>query len=75
MMVITIGEAARRLGFETWQVRQVFIRGLLPPAQRVGVYRVIAEADLPKVEASLKECGYLPQTPCQGEGTESITKG
>jgi hypothetical protein len=58
---LTVGAAARRLGYLTWQVRRLFERGLLPQAPRVGAYRVIAVAELPRVEAALRAAGYLPQ--------------
>jgi DNA-binding transcriptional MerR regulator len=57
--VITIGETATRLGVQAWHVRRLFERGLLPPAQRVGAYRVVAVADLPKIETALRNAGYL----------------
>jgi DNA-binding transcriptional MerR regulator len=56
---VTVGEAARRLGCRPWQIRRLFERGLLPPAARLGTYRVISESDLPKVEDALKRVGYL----------------
>jgi DNA-binding transcriptional MerR regulator len=57
---LTIGTVARRYGCPAWQVRRLFERGLLPPAPRVGAYRVIAAGDLPVVEKALREAGYLP---------------
>ncbi len=59
--VLTIGDAARHFGCSAWQVRRLFERGLLPPAPRIGAYRVIAAADLPRVEEALRAAGYLPQ--------------
>jgi DNA-binding transcriptional MerR regulator len=58
---VTIGAAARRLGCPAWKVRRLFERGLLPPAPRIGAYRVIAEDDLPNVEQALRRAGYLPE--------------
>jgi DNA-binding transcriptional MerR regulator len=58
--VLTIGDAARHFGCEGWQVRRCFERGLLPPAARLGAYRIIDARDLPKVEAALRGAGYLP---------------
>jgi hypothetical protein len=55
----TTGALALRYGCETWQVRRLFERRLLPPAERVGSYRVVDEADLPKVEQALRDAGYL----------------
>jgi hypothetical protein len=60
--LLTVGDAARRLGCRAWQVRRLFERGLLPPPPRVGAYRVIPVADLKWVEAALKQVGYLPGT-------------
>jgi DNA-binding transcriptional MerR regulator len=59
---LTSGEVARRLGCRVWQVRRLYERGLLPPAARLGQYRVIRERDLPTVEAALRKAGYLPQS-------------
>jgi DNA-binding transcriptional MerR regulator len=56
---LTIGNIAARFGVPAWQVRRLFERGLLPPAARVGAYRVIAESDLPRVEEALRKAGYL----------------
>ncbi len=59
--VLTIGAVARHVGCEPWQVRRLFERGLLPPAARVGAYRVIAASDLPLVEKALRDAGYLTE--------------
>jgi DNA-binding transcriptional MerR regulator len=59
---LTIGTVARRYGCSAWQVRRLFERGLLPPAPRVGAYRVIAASDLPLVEKALREAGYLSKS-------------
>ena len=60
--VMTIGTVARRFGCQPWQVRRLFERGILPPAPRVGQYRVIRPADLATVELALREAGYLRRT-------------
>lgn len=57
---LTVGAAARHFGVPAWQVRRLFERNLLPPAPRVGAYRVIAAADLAAVGRALREAGYLP---------------
>jgi DNA-binding transcriptional MerR regulator len=57
--VLTIGDAARRLGVPHWKVRRLFERGLLAPAMRVGAYRVVAESDLPRIATALIRAGYL----------------
>jgi hypothetical protein len=56
---LTVGAVAVRYGVQAWQIRRLFERGLLPPAPRVGPYRVIAVADLPKVEKALRDARYL----------------
>jgi DNA-binding transcriptional MerR regulator len=57
---LTLGAVARRYGCPTWQIRRLYERGLLPPAKRVGAYRVVAVSDLPLVERALRDAGYLP---------------
>lgn len=57
--LFTLGPVARLYGCQTWQVRRLFERGLLPPAFRIGTYRVIAVEDLPLVEQALGAAGYL----------------
>jgi len=59
---LTIGSVAQLFGCSPWQVRRLFERGALPPAPRIGAYRVIARDDLPKVERALRKAGYLPGT-------------
>ncbi len=56
---LTVGAVARRFGCPPWQVRRLFERGLLPQPPRVGAYRVIPIADLPRVEEALRQAGYL----------------
>lgn len=55
---LTIGAVALRYGVRPWQIRRLFERGLLPPAPRVGAYRVIDARDLSLVEKALLEAGY-----------------
>jgi len=57
---LTLGAVARHFGVEVWQVRRLFERGLLPPAERLGAYRVVPARDLAKVERALRQAGYLP---------------
>jgi DNA-binding transcriptional MerR regulator len=57
--VMTLGQVATQFGVRTWQVRRLYERKLLPPALRVGQYRVVPEADLPLVEQALRTAGYL----------------
>lgn len=57
--LMTLGEVADHFGVQVWRVRRLFDRGLYPEPDRVGQSRVIPAKDLPKVEAALKEAGYL----------------
>lgn len=57
---LTLGAVGKRLGAKIWQIRRLYERGLLPPAERVGPYRVVAESDLPRIEKALKAARYLP---------------
>jgi hypothetical protein len=57
---LTLGAVARHFACQTWQIRRLFERNLLPPAARVGSYRVIAREDLSLVENALRAAGYLP---------------
>ncbi len=56
---LTIGDVAKKLGCRAWQVRRLYERGILPPADRLGVYRVFHERDLPRIASALREMGYL----------------
>ena len=56
---LTLGPVAQLYGCQVWQVRRLFERGLLPPAPRIGAYRVIDVEDLPRVEQALRAAGYL----------------
>jgi DNA-binding transcriptional MerR regulator len=62
---LTMGQVAARFGVRQDQVRNLYRRGFLPPAARVGAYRVVHEQDLPKVEEALLRAGYLKEAaPC-----------
>jgi DNA-binding transcriptional MerR regulator len=56
---LTIGAASDQLGVAAWKVRRLYERGILPPAERIGCYRVIDADDIPKVRAALRQAGYL----------------
>jgi hypothetical protein len=58
--VLTTGIIARRYGVAAWKVRRLWESGLMPPAPRLGMYRIVRVADLPAVEAALRKAGYLP---------------
>jgi DNA-binding transcriptional MerR regulator len=55
----TLGAVAKHFGVAVWQVRRLFERGLLPEPGRAGAYRLVAPADLPRVEEALRAAGYL----------------
>ena len=57
--MLTIGDVARMYGLPVWKVRRLFERGLLPPASRIGAYRVFDESEIPVIEAALRQAGYL----------------
>jgi hypothetical protein len=57
----SLGAVARRFGVAVWQVRRLYERRILPEPPRVGAYRVIFPGDLPRIEAALREAGYLPR--------------
>ena len=62
VLAMTVGEVARYfaergLPVTPRHVRRCFERGLLPPAQRLGADRVVAQADLPLVEKALRQGG------------------
>jgi hypothetical protein len=65
---LTVGRIAVHFSVQPWMVRRCFERGLLPPAARVGAYRVVAVEDLPRVKEALKVAGYLPveEVACTG---------
>jgi hypothetical protein len=55
-----LGTAARHFGCQVWQLRRLYESGILAEPPRVGAFRVVTEADLPAIEAALREAGYLP---------------
>lgn len=59
--VFTLGDLARRWGVATWQIRRLYETGVLPPAARVGAYRIVAAGDVWRVERALESVGYLPR--------------
>lgn len=59
---LPLGAVTRHFGVPVWRVRRLFERGLLPPAARVGPFRVVRPADLPTIEAALLRAGYRPDS-------------
>jgi DNA-binding transcriptional MerR regulator len=58
---LTLGAVARHFGCRPWQVRRLFESGKLPEPRRVGAYRVFTPDELPRIEAALRQAGYLPE--------------
>ena len=56
---LTLGAVAKLYGVRLWQVRRLYERGILPEPERVARYRVVPRDDLPRIEATLRACGYL----------------
>ena len=52
--------AADRLGCQSWKLRELIRRGHFRESCRAGRFRLIAESQLPQLEAALLSCGYLP---------------
>lgn len=55
----TLGEIAREFGATVWQVRRLFERGILPPAERIGLYRVVRAGDVLRIVEELRTAGYI----------------
>ncbi len=57
--MLTLGDVARRYGLRTWKVRRLYEDGRLEEPGRLGIYRVVSVADLPRIERALIDAGYL----------------
>ncbi|MCI0741057.1 MAG: hypothetical protein L0Y72_18590 [Gemmataceae bacterium] len=57
--LVMLGTAAKLLGCDPWKLHRLFERGLTPQPQRVGRYRVLRVADLPRIKRALEAAGYL----------------
>jgi hypothetical protein len=55
----TLGAVAKRYGVRLWQVRRLYERRILPEPARLGLYRVVTDADLPTIHRALIAAGYL----------------
>lgn len=55
---LTLGQAAKRLGVDLWQLQRGIERGLVTHYRHVGRYRVIDTTDLPAVAEELRTAGY-----------------
>jgi hypothetical protein len=63
--VVTLGGAAKAIGrgCKAWKIRRLFERGILPEPARLGLYRVLATNELPRVTKALESAGYLSKVP------------
>lgn len=59
----TVGELAARFGVPQWMVRRLYETGQLPPAARIGAYRVVPESEVGAVGRALAKAGYLKAAP------------
>jgi hypothetical protein len=55
---LTTTEIAKRYGAPAWLVRRI-VDGLGADVPRAGLYRIVPVELLPRVEAALREAGYL----------------
>jgi hypothetical protein len=58
--LLTVGQAARALGIDAWQVARLYERGILEEPPRLGRYRTIHRDDLPALRRAAQAAGYLP---------------
>jgi excisionase family DNA binding protein len=57
--VMGVGEAARRLGVDTWELRRLYEKGQLPDPPRIGRHRLIRGSELPRLRDLLREAGKI----------------
>jgi hypothetical protein len=57
--VMLLGEAADRLGVQSWRLARLFRQGHHPEPPRLGRYRVVRESELPALRAALLKAGWL----------------
>ena len=55
----TTGDLSKHFRVPVWQILQTIRRGFLDEPGRVGIYRVWAADDLPRVRAALAAAGYV----------------
>jgi excisionase family DNA binding protein len=60
--VLTLGQAAKRLGVPSWTLRRLITSGRLAEPARLGAYRIFYESQLDDLRAALVARGYLRQT-------------
>jgi len=57
--LLSVGEAAERIGCQSWRLAYAYRKGLLPEPPRAGRHRLVREADLPTIAAVLRRAGLL----------------
>lgn len=70
--LLTLGEVADYFSQPLWRIRRLYILKHLPPAQRVGPYRVVPESELPLVRSALIRAKYIEEP--NGESQEAETR-
>lgn len=57
--LIALGDVAAAVGCESWRLRRLFERGVLPEPQRVGGYRVFQASEIPTIRLAAEKAGIL----------------
>lgn len=57
--IFTLGELSRSYGVPEGTLRALCRKQILKPSACLGRWRVFAAADLPTIEATLRQHGYL----------------
>jgi hypothetical protein len=60
-MFLSVTTASLCLGIEPWMLRNLYNRGLIPPAPRLGHSRIIKPDDLPVLRKAAISAGYLTE--------------
>jgi hypothetical protein len=71
--VLSMGQVADLIGCQTWKIRRLIGRGLLPEPVRIGVVPIFHRDQLPAIRERLREAGYLPGSP-GGNGEKKAEK-
>jgi hypothetical protein len=57
--LLSLGDVARVLGCQLWQVGRIFDRGYLPQPPKIGKNRVVTREYLPEIKEALVKAGFL----------------
>jgi hypothetical protein len=58
-MYLSVSTAARAIDIAVWQLRVLFLRGLVDEPARLGHSRIIKPDDLPTLRRAALAAGYL----------------